>query len=172
MPYYPKQSKAQLSPEEHIKLLNRYHDAISYLIPSDVDLVRPVLWHPDIHDGSIFVHQGRIASVIGWQSTWIWPLILQARTPRLIDYHGEIKLKLPENLKALDKDERSRVRDQVSKSIQLYLYERKTAKDNPLLNRALRQSFGKLLCQLVDFAGNSWDDDILRIRECLIKLEK
>ncbi|KMP06014.1 hypothetical protein CIRG_05695 [Coccidioides immitis RMSCC 2394] len=172
VPGYLKQSKAQLSPEEHIKLLNRYLAAIYYLIPSDPDLVRPVLWHPDIHDGNIFVHQGKISSVIDWQSTWAGPLILQARTPRLIDYHGEIKLKLPENFKELDKDERSRVRDQVSRSIQVYLYEQKTAKDNPLLNRAIRQPFGKSLGQLVDFAGNSWYDDILRIRECLIKLEK
>lgn len=130
-----------------------------------------MLWHPDIHGGNIFVDQGRISSVIDWQSIWIGPLIPQARTPRLIDYHGEIKLKFPENFKGLDKDKRFQVRDQVSKSIQVYLDEHKTAKNNPLLNKAIRQPFGKLLGQLVDFAGNSWDDDILRIRECLIKLE-
>lgn len=135
-------------------------------------MVQPTLWHPDIHDGNLFVHEGNISSVIDWQSIWVGPLILQARVPRLINYNGEIKLKLPSNYKKLDEEEKGRVTDQVSRSIQVYLYEEQTAKKTPLLNKAMRQPYRKALSQLVSFAGSSWEDDILPLRECLINLER
>ena len=171
-PGYVRLSEAQKSPQEHIQLLRKYLASISKILPNSSDLVRPALWHPDIHDGNLFVHEGRISSVIDWQSIWVGPLILQARTPRLIDYNGEIKLRLPNNYKELDEEEKSRVTEQVSRSIQVYLYEEQTAKINPLLNEAFRQPHGKALSQLVNFAGNSWDDDIIPLRECLINLER
>lgn len=165
---YVKLSQAQLSPQEHTQLLQRYFASISNLFPNDPDLLRSVLWHPDLHDGNIFIHEGKISSIIDRQSVWTGPLMLQARTPRLINYNMDIILKLPENFKELNNGEKERIRDQVSKSIQLYIYKHGTGRRNPLLNKARRQPFGKTLAQLVDFAGNSWDDDILLFRECLI----
>ncbi|EGC46551.1 phosphotransferase enzyme family protein [Histoplasma capsulatum var. duboisii H88] len=169
---YVKLSQAQLSPQEHTQLLQRYLASISSLLPNDPDLLRSVLWHPDLHDGNIFIHEGKISSIIDWQSVWTGPLMLQARTPQLINYNVDIMLKLPENFKELDNGEKRRIRDQVSKSIQLYIYEHGTGRRNPLLNKARRQPFGKTLAQLADFAGNSWDDDILPFRDCLISLER
>ncbi|PGH18242.1 hypothetical protein AJ79_00581 [Helicocarpus griseus UAMH5409] len=171
-PSYLKLPEAQLSPQEHIGLLNKYLGSISTLLPDSPDLVRPTLWHHDIQDGNLFIHDGRISSVIDWQSIWAAPLILQAQAPRLIDYNGEILLTLPENFNKLNQDEKAEVRDQVSRSIQMFLYEDKTAKENPLLSDAFTQPFGKSLSQLVSFAGNSWDDDIIPLRECLIELER
>lgn len=169
---YVKLSQAQLSPQAHTQLLQRYLASICSLLPNDPDLLRSVLWHPDLHDGNIFIHEGKISSIIDWQSVWTGPLMLQARTPRLINYNVDIMLKLPENFKELDNGEKERIRDQVSKSIQLYIYEHETGRRNPLLNKARRQPFGKTLAQLVDFAGDSWDDDILPFRDCLISLER
>lgn len=171
-PGYLKLSEAQVSPQEHIQLLNKYLDSVSTLIPDNPDLTRPTIYHPDLHDGNIFIHEGRISSIIDWQSIWAAPLILQARAPRLIDYHGEIKLSLPENFEQLNQDEKDHTRDQVSRSIQMLIYEEKTAKTNPLLSEAFTQPFGKTLSQLVSFAGNSWDDDIIPLRECLIRLQR
>lgn len=172
-PGYVRLSEPQKSPQEHIQLLRKYLASISKILPKSLDLVRPTLWHPDIHDGNLFVHEMKISSVIDWQSIWVGPLILQARTPRLIDYNGEIKLKLPSNYKKLDEEKKSRISDQVSRwSIQVYIYEEQTAKTNPLLNKAIRKPHGKMLSQLVSFAGNSWDDDIIPLREFLINLER
>lgn len=169
---YPRGKGSQKSPQDHIALLEKYLSVVSRLLPDDTELVRPALWHPDIHDGNIFTQDGRISSLIDWQSVWIAPLLLQARTPRLIDYHGEIQLRLPEDFKTLPEEERDRVRDQVQRSIQVYLYEDRTARVNPLLDRAIRKPHGKTLAQLVSFAGNSWDDHIVPLRDTLIDVER
>ncbi|KAL2369934.1 hypothetical protein RJZ57_005647 [Blastomyces gilchristii] len=99
---------------------------------------------------------------IDWQSIWAAPLILQARASRLIDYNGGIILHLPENFKQLDQDEKTHVRDQ---SI--------TSKGKSSTKQGFfTQPFGKSLSELVSFAGNSWDDDIIPLREYLIRLER
>ncbi|KAL2364530.1 hypothetical protein RJZ56_002579 [Blastomyces dermatitidis] len=61
-PGYLKLSEAQRSPEEHIQLLNKYLDAISAVIPSNPYVIRPTIYHPDLHSGNIFIHNGRISS--------------------------------------------------------------------------------------------------------------
>ncbi|PGH27720.1 hypothetical protein AJ80_00507 [Polytolypa hystricis UAMH7299] len=132
---------------------------------------REIAWI-DLHDGNLYVHDGKVSSVIDWQCAWVRPLILQARTPRLIDYSGETMLRLPNNYKELSKDEKEQVSDQVSRSLQLYLYQERTAQRNPLLNKAVRQPHGKMMSRLLSFAEDSWDDDILPLRECLIQLER
>lgn len=169
---YPRGKGSQKSPQAHIKLLEKYLAVAARLLPDDAELVRPELWHPDIHDANIFVQDGRITSIIDWQSVWAGPLLLQARTPRLIDYNGEIQLRIPDNYKTLSKEEKEEVSEQVKQSIQVYLYEDQTAKVNPLLNRAVRQPHGKTLGELVCFAGNSWDDHIVPIRDTLINIER
>ncbi|EFR00635.1 phosphotransferase enzyme family protein [Nannizzia gypsea CBS 118893] len=169
---YPRGKGSQKPPEDHIALLERYLAVVSKLLPDDTELVRPTLWYPDIHDGNIFVQDGRISSLIDWQSVWVAPLLLQARTPRLIDYNGDIQLRLPEDFKMLPEEEKDQVRDRVQRSIQVYLYEHQTAKFNPLLNRAIRKPHGKTLGQLVSFAGNSWDDHIVPLRDTLIDVER
>ena len=98
--------------------------------------------------------------------------MLRACPPRLLDYVGEVMLKLPENFKELEADEQDRFSHQVTSSILLYIYETKTAKLNPPLNRVLRLEHGKTLTELVDFAADTWDDDILPFRECLIRVER
>lgn len=162
----------QKTPEECIKLLKRYLAVVLKFLPDDTELIRPQLWHRDIHDANIFVQDGRITSVIDWQSIWIGPLLLQARTPRLVDYHGEIQLRLPEGYDKLVGEEREKVADRVERSLQMYFYEDETAKVNPLLNRVFRQPYGKTLSHLVAFAGSLWDGDIVRLRDTLITIER
>ncbi|EEQ34143.1 Phosphotransferase enzyme [Microsporum canis] len=169
---YPRGKGSQKSPQAHIKLLEKYLAVAARFLPDDAELVRPELWHPDIHDANIFVQDGRITSIIDWQSVWAGPLLLQARTPRLIDYNGEIQLRIPDNYKTLSKEEKEEVSELVKQSIQVYLYEDQTANVNPLLNRAVRQPYGKTLGELVCFAGDSWDDHIVPIRDTLINIER
>ncbi|EZF73891.1 hypothetical protein H105_04230 [Trichophyton soudanense CBS 452.61] len=147
---YPRGKGSQKSPQDHIALLEKYLSVVSRLLPDDSD-------------------SGILTSTM---SVWIAPLLLQAITPRLIDYHGEIQLRLPEDFKTLPEEERDRVRDQVQRSIQVYLYEDRTARVNPLLDRAIRKPHGKTLAQLVSFAGNSWDDHIVPLRDTLIDVER
>lgn len=166
-------SATQNSPSSHISLLHRYLEVAPYLLPSDpADVVASHLWHTDLHSANIFVDNGHISSVIDWQGTWAAPLILQARHPRLVDYNGDILLKAPANFKDLESDEKKRIREQMSKSIILYLYEKQIAKEVPLLDKVVRYNHGRTICDPIQFVGDTWDDDILPLRESLIRIEK
>lgn len=166
-------SKGQNSPQAHIDLLEKYLSVIAHLLPKQQpELLAPMLWHRDLHTGNLFIHEGKISSVIDWQSCWVGPLILRARAPRLLDYNGEIMLKLPQNYEEMPKDEQRRVEYQVQQSIQVYSYEHKTAGRNPHLDRVLRYPQGKMLSNVVEFASTSWYGDILPLRDCLIRIER
>jgi hypothetical protein len=117
-----KLSSAHNSPSAHIDLLQKFLTVIPSIHPADDTLLSPVLWHRDIHKGNIFVHDGKISSIIDWQSGWVGPMLLRARTPLRLDYKGDILLKLPENFKHLPSDEQTRLEDQVRRSILVYLY--------------------------------------------------
>jgi hypothetical protein len=165
-------SKGQSDRQAHIDLLEKYLSVITRLLPKEPELLAPVLWHRDLHSGNLFVHDGKISSVIDWQSCWVGPLILRASAPRLLDYNGDIMLKLPPEYEEMPEDERRSVEYKVQQSVQVYSYEHKTAGRNPLLNRVLRNPHGKMLNNVVEFASASWDGDILPLRDCLIRIER
>ncbi|KAL4785959.1 hypothetical protein BJX76DRAFT_366412 [Aspergillus varians] len=165
-------SATQNSPSSHISLLQWYLEVAPYLLPGDPDLVAPHLWHTDLHSGNIFVENGHLSSVIDWQGTRIAPLILQARHPRLVSYNGDLVLKAPANFKDLEPNAKSRVQEQMSRSIILYLYEKQISKEVPLLDKAIRFHHGRTRCEPIQFVGDTWDDDILPLRESLIRVEK
>lgn len=81
-------------------------------------------------------------------------------------------LKLPENFSELEADERDRLSEQVASSIVLYIYENRTARQNPVLSRLYRLKHGQTRIQPILFAGDTWTDDILPPRESLIKVER
>ncbi|PGH03426.1 hypothetical protein AJ80_08674 [Polytolypa hystricis UAMH7299] len=165
-------SAAQNTPGAHISLLQKYLQVAPYLLPTDLDIVTPTIWHTDLHSGNLFVDKGHITSVIDWQGSWAGPLLLQGRHPRLVDHHGDIILKPPANFKQLEPNKQTQLRKQIASSIILYLYEQQTAKVNPRLDQVLRFKLGQVRCDPISFASNTWDDDILPLRESLINLEK
>ena len=169
-PFYT--SQAQNSPEAHISLLQRLLKVTPFLFPQDANTTASRLWHSDIHASNIFVSKGRITSLIDWQAAWTGPLFIQARQPRLLGHRGEILLKLPENFKELEVDEQNCLNEQVSTSILLHVYETHTATQNPLLSRLYRLKHGKTRTQPILFAGNTWQEDILPLRESLIRVER
>lgn len=133
----------------------------------------PTLWHRDIRAPNIFVHQDRVAGLIDWQDTWVGPLFFQARQPRLVNYSGELMMKLPESYDALeDESEKRRLRSQVEKSNLLWKYETESKEKNPILHdrSQIKQSLTRR--DAVDFAVNTWDEDIIPFRECLIRIAR
>ena len=131
------------------------------------------LWHSDLRTPNIFVDDtGRITSVIDWQSTCAGPLFLEGRHPYFLDYNGDLILELPENFKQLDKDTQTAVKSRVTKSILLYLYEKYTAERNPILSRVFRYPNGMTLTDPIRFVGDTWESDILPLRESLIRVQK
>ncbi|PYH96755.1 hypothetical protein BO71DRAFT_448359 [Aspergillus ellipticus CBS 707.79] len=140
----------QTSPASHISALENYIQVAPYLLPKDPTLVAPYIRHTDLHAANIFVH---------WQDVFSAPLILQARRAKLVEYNGEIVLNAPANFKDLDADEKSRIRGYI-------------AKDIPLLDKALRCKHGRMRCDSIDFVGGTWDDEIIPLREALIRVER
>ncbi len=145
---------------------------VPYLFPEKEKLSGSTLWHWDIHSANLFVEGNRI-SLFDWQYTWAGPPFLQFRHPKLVDFNGEVVLKLPENYESLEEGhEKARIRKQVEKSIVLYTYETETDKNNPLLSEILRIHHGRTRRETVQFAVNTWDGDIIPFRQCLIRIER
>ncbi|GLA35090.1 phosphotransferase enzyme [Aspergillus niger] len=139
-------SYSQNDPAEHISLLQKYLTVTPHLIPRDKDILGSFLWHTDLRTPKIFVdNSGHITRIIDWQSTWAGPLFLEGRHPHFLDYAGDLLLKPPKNFKQLDNDTQKDLRENITRSILLYLYEKYTAKKNPLLDKVLRYPNGKIL---------------------------
>ncbi|KAL2221138.1 kinase-like domain-containing protein [Thermoascus aurantiacus ATCC 26904] len=160
-------SAAQNSPDAHIRLLEDFLKAAPYLLDIDRRLTRPTLWQTDLHSSNLFVHGDRITSVIDWQGVWAGPLFLQAQPPQLVDYQGEMLLKRPDNFDDLD-DRKTQIRQQIARSTLFQLYLLQIRKQNPLLAAVFHLDHGKTRRLPVEFAGNTWDDDIVSFREVLI----
>lgn len=166
-------SHSQNTPAELISLLQRYLSISPYLLPREEGLLGSFLWHTDLRTPNIFVNDsGSITSIIDWQSIWAGPLFLEGRHPHFLDYNGDMVLELPQNFKQLDKDAQSTVKYQVTKSILLYLYEKYTAERNPTLSKVFQYPNGMTMTDPIRFVGNTWEGDILPLRESLIRLQK
>lgn len=144
-----------------------------YLLPREEGLLGSFLCHTDLRTPNIFVNDnGSITSIIDWQSNWAGPLFLEGRHPHFLDYNGDMMLELPENFKQLDKDTQTAVKDQVTKSILSYLYEKYTAERSPILSRVFQYPNGRTVTDPIRFVGNTWEGEILPLRESLIRLQK
>lgn len=165
-------STAQNSPNAHLSLLQKFLQVAPYLLPTDGSIVASTIWHTDLHPGNLFVNEDRITGVIDWQGAWAGPLALQGRHPRLVDHHGDIILKPPANFKDLKPDEKAQLRKQIASSIVLFFYELETAKLNPGLDGVLRLQLGRVRCEPISFASDTWNYDILPFRKSLINVER
>lgn len=109
--------------------------------------------------------------MIDWQGVWAGPLFLQAQPPQLVDYQGEMLLKRPDNFDDLD-DRKAQIRQRIARSTLFQLYLLQIRKQNPLLAEVFHLDHGKTRRLPVEFAGNTWDDDIVSFREVLINVER
>ncbi|KAI0968016.1 kinase-like domain-containing protein [Xylaria arbuscula] len=164
---------SQSRPEAHLDLYDKFDRVADYLLPNDGPLVKSTVWHWDTHASNLFIEGGKISSIIDWQDSWAGPLFLQARQPQLVDYDGDIMLRLPPHYDTLeDQDEKCRIRSQVEKSILLWSYERSTKKVNYMLHDVFHLSQGRTRRDVVDFSANTWNADIVPFRESLIRIQR
>ncbi|KAI9051775.1 hypothetical protein LZ554_004042 [Drepanopeziza brunnea f. sp. 'monogermtubi'] len=147
-------SEAPKSPSSHISLYEKFLRVIPYLLPQKTELSRSSLWHWDMHFSNVFVEGS------------------QFRYPKIVDYDGEIILKLPETYESLEGEEKASMRRQVERSLVMYLYVTCTDETNPLLSEVLRVGYSKRRQETVKFSENTWDGDFLFLRQCLIRLER
>lgn len=173
MPTRVYQNLEQRPPEAHTSLLHKFLSTIPLIIPQDPELNSSRLWHPDFHAGNIYIDdEARISCIIDWQGASTTPVILGANPPLVLDYGIDMLMKLPDNLKMLDKASRDDLRAQVSMSVLIHTYETATADNNPLMHKVMRHPHGQTLKQLEAFAGSTWDDGLFPLEECLVRVER
>ncbi|KAL4801743.1 hypothetical protein BDV18DRAFT_167266 [Aspergillus unguis] len=155
-------SHGQNNPTEHILLLQQYLSVALYLVPQEKDILGLFLWHSDLRTPNIFVNDtGHITSIINWQSIYAGPLFLEGCYPHLLNYNSDLILELPKNFKQLDENMQTTIKDKVTKSVVLYLYEKYTAERNPLLCRVFQYPNSKTLADPIRFSlirvQKKWD---------------
>lgn len=100
-------------------------------------------------------------------------MFLQARRPRLVEYAGDLELKLPVGYEGIeDAEEKAAVRNRVEKSIVLWTYDAETRDSNPVLHDMARVAQARNRRDTVDFSANTWDGDIIPFRQCLIRIAR
>lgn len=135
----PDEKHLQLQ-EEHSSLMEKTVKLIRLLAshPSIVKSSAPLLWHPDLHLGNIFVRNDDptiIEGIIDWQSTELAPLFLQARVPAFLKppknfVRGIQAPQLPENFDSLDEIQQQRAMLEKDLASRWKIYEMYTLMNN------------------------------------------
>lgn len=161
------------SSEARLELLDKFDAVIPYIPPKDPSLDVATLSHWDLRTPNIFVNNGQITSVIDWQDCWVGPLFMQERRPQLVEYYGEMMLRLPDYYEGMeDKQEKAKVTDKVERSLLYWYYTRKTTTDNPTLLRLFDLPLARTRRELVLFASDIWEGETIPLRELLYKLQQ
>src|SRR5437870_180936 len=84
---YPGQNGMLIGPNKYcptralkVGVLRDYLKVATQILPNDVNLSKPTLWHSDLHSDNIFVDPSqptRILNIIDWQAVNVSPLFLQ-----------------------------------------------------------------------------------------------
>ncbi|KAF9230462.1 kinase-like domain-containing protein, partial [Melanogaster broomeanus] len=125
--------------DDHIDWLSTYTTLVPILVPPHREQKRPVMWHPDLHAGNIFVTHSKakrkitptvpltVSSIIDWQGTCVGPAFLQLKVPptyRTDDVPPGVRLPaLPKNMDTLSMSEKEEVEDEHKRRILHKSYE-------------------------------------------------
>lgn len=98
---------------------------------------------------------------------------MQERRPQLIEYHGEIMLRLPDYFEGIEqKEEKAKLTEKVERSILYWYYSRETQKKNPTLQELFNLPLARTRREMVLFASEVWDGETIPLRECLYQAHR
>lgn len=120
-------------------------DILPLLVPKNQDLLRPCLWHSDLHGENIFVNPDdptEVTAIIDWQSIEMAPLLTQVGKPPFIAHKGPQAIglerpQLPIGFGSLSKDEQRRAQDLWLKQSLVVLYNTLISQRDPKLWRCM-----------------------------------
>lgn len=173
--YGPEQYKPTV--EQKLSVIHDYLKVFPYLLPKNRELCSSVLWHSDLHTDNIFVDPNDPAKIIGvidWQSTHLSPLFLQARTPSLLGFDGDLPesfdIKLPENFDFLSREEQENAKKLRSMQSLYKLYDVACFKinHNAYLAMETRKTLGS---QITGLIGSVFSDGEPYIQELLLSVQ-
>ncbi|KAK5093247.1 Phosphotransferase enzyme [Exophiala xenobiotica] len=165
--------------EEHLHLLTAAQDVITTLAPLLENFSTPVLWHPDLHMGNVFVSEEdytKIVGLIDWQFTTILPTLTQAQWPLLLtvpdDYETGPSVPKPQaDVNEMDPDEQKALREKHEEGVLAKCYEIALNRGNPHTGSALSES-PEVVRQLFLLCPDTYKDGIVPLRDCLIRIFK
>ena len=174
MPRIFSKSTQQIHPSVHLDLLDDYDKLMQHLIqPGDSG---PVLRHPDLRLGNIFVspETKKIVSLIDWQGAKMLPASLHAGYPNLAsnDGHGltqSLKAPTKPNYDELGEGNKQEAHHRYIQERACHLYTIATAKWNYTHFRALREPFNPIKVNLVRQAGYAWNGNMIPLRTAIIR---
>lgn len=160
-------------PEYHLGLLDKFVSISPMLIPDRPELVSACLWHDNFHGDNIFVEDGRITGIVGWQDLWTGPLFTHARYPMLASYKEELMLEYPDDYETLETEKKNEVEQKVTNSIMRYTYDSLIDKEVPRLQKTLNYPFQQIWTGPIHCCSPPWDEDgICRFKETLMKIQR
>ncbi|GES58153.1 phosphotransferase family protein [Aspergillus terreus] len=140
MNYYRSNTDSEM-PSEYVDLIEKYLLVAPHITACDsdsTDLLRPTLWHNDLHLNNIYVDLDTqtITSIIDWQTTEVAPLILQAKIPRMVQHTSPLPLgwvmpEKPDGYETLSEPDRVKADKLYESALCHKYYEVLTAKRNP-----------------------------------------
>lgn len=163
-------------------LLDAYDKVVQDVIPSDPDLVAPVLTHPDLSLSNIIVQQGdgppKVQSFIDWQGAHVAPLIMQASLPPAVIHDSDIieqpldggKPNVPDNFVSLFPAKQNEVMIEHRLAMRQYKYGEQLALNDYRWRRAWTLPHCTHFDHLTMHAVRCWADGPLLLRQPLIEL--
>ncbi|THH32404.1 hypothetical protein EUX98_g1750 [Antrodiella citrinella] len=156
--------------DDHIEILNSYKDLLPYIMPDEPSMASGRLWHPDLHQGNIFLRDTNtveVASLIDWQGACVGPAFLQLSVPEIIysnDAPTCMKSSPPLLLDGLNDEDRVDA-ERRSKAAALHKEFERLAYPE-LLSLPLRRT----CYRLHEMAGYTWQTGALMFRYSLLSL--
>jgi hypothetical protein len=170
----------QYHPTKALKVgvLREYLKVATRIMPKDVNLSKPALWHPDLHGDNIFVDPSqptKILNIIDWQAVNISPLFLQARHPSLIEFEGPIPegfkpITLPDDFDTMSEEAQHQAKVLRAAQSLYKLYEITMLQQCPEIARALRFR-DTLQGQITGIASSIFSDGEPILQGMLIRLQ-
>ncbi|EZF34361.1 hypothetical protein H109_06017 [Trichophyton interdigitale MR816] len=162
-----------------LDVLDDFEKVAAYLLPKDLSVHVPVLWHSDLHNENVFVERddpSKIISIIDWQATYIAPLFQQVRTPVFLDFVGprpSLGLRevpsLPDDFESLSTAEKEKARELNSNQCLYKIYEIHSGRENMPVFKALQYS-ETLGSQIISLVSQVFNDGEPIIKGQLIQL--
>ncbi|KAF1953419.1 hypothetical protein CC80DRAFT_569370 [Byssothecium circinans] len=164
--------------ELKVRVLRDYLKVATQILPNDVNLSKPTLWHSDLHSDNIFVDPSqptRILNIIDWQAVNVSPLFLQARHPSLIEFKGPIPegfepIELPDNFDDMSEEAQRQAKNLRAAQSLYKLYEILMLRQCPEIARALHFR-GTLPGQITGLASSVFSDGEPILQGMLIRLQ-
>ncbi|KAH8726478.1 kinase-like domain-containing protein [Phaeosphaeriaceae sp. PMI808] len=161
-----------------VGVLQDYLKVATRILPNNINLSKPTLWHSDLHSDNIFVDPSQpttILNIIDWQAVNVSPLFLQARHPSLIEFEGPIpegfnSIMLPDNFDDMGEEEQNQAKNLRAAQSLYKLYEILMLRQCPEIAHAL-QFRDTLPGQITGLASSIFSDGEPILQGMLIRLQ-